>query len=81
MFLFIFRLMKIEVNMKDSKVELHLDVLSVFWIITYIVASAFGFKMGTSEFGFILLGGTLCWLVIIIYRWWQTHPSDKEKAP
>ena len=73
--------MKIEVNMKDSKVELHLDVLSVFWIITYIVASGFGFRMGTPEFGFILLGGTFCWLVIIIYHWWKTHPSDKEKAP
>ena len=62
MFLFIFRLMKIEVNMKDSKVELHLDVLSVFWIITYIVVSGFGFRMDTPEFGFILLGGTSLFL-------------------
>ena len=53
--------------MKDSKIELHLDILSVFWIIASIVSAGLG-----------LLGGTLCWLVIIVYRWW-TKIIDEEK--
>ena len=55
--------------MKDSKIELHLDILSVFWIITSIVSAGYGLG---------LLGGTLCWLVIIVYRWW-TKIIDEEK--
>ena len=64
--------------MKDSKIELHLDILSVFWIIASIVSAGFGFTFGTFRFGLELLGRTLCWLVIIVYRWW-TKIIDEEK--
>ena len=64
--------------MKDSKIELHLDILSVFWIIASIVSAGFGFTFGTFGFGLGLFGGTLCWLVIIVYRWW-TKIIDEEK--
>ena len=64
--------------MKDSKIELHLDILSVFWIISSIVSAGFGFTFGTFWFGLGLLEGTLSWLVIIVYRWW-TKIIDEEK--
>ena len=38
--------------MKDSKIELHLDILSVFWIIASIVSAGFGFTFGTFGFWF-----------------------------
>ena len=42
--------------MKDSKIELHLDILSVFWIIASIVSAGFGFTFGTFGIGLGLLG-------------------------
>ena len=51
--------------MKDSKIELHLDILSVFWIISSIVSAGFGFTFGTFGFGLGLLGG----IVLVSYHY------------
>ena len=47
-------------------------------IITNKFEAGFGFTFGTFGFGLGLLGGTLCWLVIVVYRWW-TKIIDEEK--
>ena len=57
--------------MKDSKIELHLDILSVFWIISSIVSAGFGLG---------LLEGTLCWLVIIVHRWWTKIIGEEKPS-